>query len=147
MQWWEYNLQLCQAGTSLSLREEKRNTVLEVMRENHRMDWLGRGLKDHLVSTPCHEQGHLPLDFIWLSEWQPCNKSTTKWCSTAEHSWGELLTLTKLSFFFFFPVCLLFILHHLQPKNMSMNHFLYCFVVGFFPFSVHFVLLRGKKNI
>lgn len=25
------------------------------------MAWVGKDLKDHLVSTPCHRQGHLPL--------------------------------------------------------------------------------------
>jgi len=25
---------------------------------------VGRGLKDHLVPTPCHEQEHLPLDQV-----------------------------------------------------------------------------------
>ena len=28
--------------------------------QNHRMVWVGRDLTDHLVPTPCHEQGHLP---------------------------------------------------------------------------------------
>ena len=28
------------------------------------MVWVGRDLKDHLVPTPCHEQGHLPLDQV-----------------------------------------------------------------------------------
>jgi len=30
--------------------------------QNHRMVWVGRDLEDHLVLTPCHGQGHLPLD-------------------------------------------------------------------------------------
>ena len=28
------------------------------------MVWAGRDLKDHLVPTPCHKQGHLPLDQV-----------------------------------------------------------------------------------
>lgn len=28
------------------------------------MVWLGKDLKDHLVPTPCHEQGQLPLDQV-----------------------------------------------------------------------------------
>jgi len=26
------------------------------------MAWVEKDLKDHLVSTPCHRQGHQPLD-------------------------------------------------------------------------------------
>jgi len=32
---------------------------------------VGRDLKDHLVPTPCHEQGHLPLDQVAQSSIQP----------------------------------------------------------------------------
>lgn len=28
----------------------------------HRLVWVGRNLKAHLVSTPCCGQGHFPLD-------------------------------------------------------------------------------------
>jgi len=29
---------------------------------NHRMIWIGKVLIHYLVPTPCHGQGHLPLD-------------------------------------------------------------------------------------
>lgn len=32
------------------------------IRENHRVAWVGRDLKDHFIPTPGHRQGHLPLD-------------------------------------------------------------------------------------
>jgi len=28
------------------------------------MAWVGRDLKDHLVPTPCHGQGHFSLDQV-----------------------------------------------------------------------------------
>jgi len=31
---------------------------------NHRMAWVGRDLKDHLVPTSCHRQGCCPLNLI-----------------------------------------------------------------------------------
>jgi len=39
--------------------------------QNHRMVWVGMDLKDHLVPSPCHEQGHLPLDRVAQSSIQP----------------------------------------------------------------------------
>lgn len=38
------------------------------------MVWNGRSLKDHLVPTPCHEQGHLLLDQAAQSSIQFCLK-------------------------------------------------------------------------
>ena len=35
------------------------------------MVWVRRDLKDHLVPTPCHGQGHLPLDQLAQSPIQP----------------------------------------------------------------------------
>ncbi|GAB0192649.1 cAMP-dependent protein kinase inhibitor alpha [Grus japonensis] len=35
------------------------------------MVWVGRDLKDHLVPTPCHGQGHPPLDHIAQSLIRP----------------------------------------------------------------------------
>ncbi|XP_047906349.1 ADP-ribosylation factor-like protein 15 isoform X5 [Anser cygnoides] len=32
------------------------------VQENHRIVWVGRNLKDHPVSIPCHGQGHFPLE-------------------------------------------------------------------------------------
>uniref|UniRef100_A0A672UYG8 Tripartite motif containing 65 n=1 Tax=Strigops habroptila TaxID=2489341 RepID=A0A672UYG8_STRHB len=32
--------------------------------QNHRMVWVGRDLKAHSVPTPCHGQGHLPLELL-----------------------------------------------------------------------------------
>jgi len=32
---------------------------------------IGRDLKDHLIPTPCHEQGHLPLHQVAQSSIQP----------------------------------------------------------------------------
>jgi len=40
-------------------------------RLNHRMVWVGRDLKDHLVPSPCHGQGHLPLAHAAQSSIQP----------------------------------------------------------------------------
>ena len=37
----------------------------------HRMVWVGRGLYDHPVPTPCYRQGHLPLDQVAQSPIQP----------------------------------------------------------------------------
>lgn len=31
---------------------------------NHRMVWVGRNFKDHPIPTPCHEQGHFPLNQV-----------------------------------------------------------------------------------
>lgn len=39
--------------------------------KNSRMVWVGRGCKDHLVSTPYHTQGHLPQDQAAQSPVQP----------------------------------------------------------------------------
>lgn len=30
--------------------------------EGHRALWVGRDFENHLIPTPCREQGHLPLD-------------------------------------------------------------------------------------
>ena len=38
---------------------------------NHRMVWVGKDLKDHLVPPPCHGQGHLPLAQVAQSPVQP----------------------------------------------------------------------------
>jgi len=35
------------------------------------MVWVGRDLEDHLVPTPCHEQGHLPPAHAAQSSIQP----------------------------------------------------------------------------
>jgi len=35
------------------------------------MVWVRRDLKDHLVPTPCHGQGHFPLDQVAQSLIQP----------------------------------------------------------------------------
>jgi len=35
------------------------------------MVWVGRDLTDHLLQTPCHEQGHLPPDQGAQSPIQP----------------------------------------------------------------------------
>jgi len=35
------------------------------------MFWIGTDLKDYLVPTPCHGQGHLPLDQVSQSPMQP----------------------------------------------------------------------------
>lgn len=32
--------------------------------QNHRTAWVGRGLKNHLVSTPWHGQGYHPIDQV-----------------------------------------------------------------------------------
>uniref|UniRef100_A0A672UYG3 Tripartite motif containing 65 n=1 Tax=Strigops habroptila TaxID=2489341 RepID=A0A672UYG3_STRHB len=39
--------------------------------QNHRMVWVGRDLKAHSVPTPCHGQGHLPLEQVAPSPVQP----------------------------------------------------------------------------
>jgi len=39
--------------------------------QNHRMVWVGKALKDHLILTTCHGQGHLPLDQVAQSPVQP----------------------------------------------------------------------------
>jgi len=35
------------------------------------MVWVGRDLKDQLIPTPCHGQGHLPPDQVAPSPIQP----------------------------------------------------------------------------
>ena len=45
--------------------------LLQISSQNHRMIWVGRDLSDHLVPTPCHRQGHLPLDQVVHSPIQP----------------------------------------------------------------------------
>jgi len=54
----------------------KQNYVQEIKiriseSQNHRMVWVGRDLTYHLVPTPCHGQGHLPLDQVAQSPIQP----------------------------------------------------------------------------
>lgn len=39
--------------------------------ENHRMVWVRRGLKDHLIPIPCCTQGHLPRGQVVQSPIQP----------------------------------------------------------------------------
>ncbi|KAK4821804.1 hypothetical protein QYF61_003833 [Mycteria americana] len=39
--------------------------------QTHRMIWVAKDLKDHLVPTPCHGQGQLPLDQVAQSPMQP----------------------------------------------------------------------------
>ena len=39
--------------------------------QNCGMVWVGRDLKDHLVPTPCHGQGHLPPDQVAQSPSKP----------------------------------------------------------------------------
>lgn len=36
--------------------------------QNHRLDWAGGDLRDHLVPTPFHEQEHVSLDQIALGQ-------------------------------------------------------------------------------
>jgi len=43
------------------------------------MVWVERDLKDHLVPTPRHEQGHLLLDLVGLT------KGKTVLCASAHH--------------------------------------------------------------
>jgi len=38
---------------------------------NHKMVWVGRDLRDHVVPTHCYGQGHLPLDQVAQSPIQP----------------------------------------------------------------------------
>lgn len=36
-----------------------RTSLSYVVSQNQRMAWVRRDLKDHLITTPCHGQGHL----------------------------------------------------------------------------------------
>ena len=47
------------------------NVTGALLSQNHRMVWVGRDLKDHLIPAPCHEQGHLPLHQVAQSPIQP----------------------------------------------------------------------------
>jgi len=40
---------------------------------------VGRDLKDHLVPTPCHGQGHLPLHQVDQSPVQPSLEQPQGW--------------------------------------------------------------------
>lgn len=40
----------------------------QMARENRRRVWVGRDFKTHLVPTPCHWQGHLPVDLVALPD-------------------------------------------------------------------------------
>lgn len=46
---------------------------------DHRMDWVGRVLKDHLVPTPCHAHGPLPLNQVAQSLIRPGLKYFQGW--------------------------------------------------------------------
>ncbi|XP_061317325.1 keratinocyte-associated protein 3 isoform X2 [Pezoporus flaviventris] len=48
---------------------------------NHRMVWVGRDLKAHPVPTPCHRQGHLPIDQVAPSPVQPGLEHCQGWGS------------------------------------------------------------------
>lgn len=50
-----------------------------VLLQNHRMLWGGRDIKDDLVTTLCHEQGHLPLSQIAQGSIQPGLGTLPRW--------------------------------------------------------------------
>lgn len=39
--------------------------------QTHRMSWVGKDLKNHLLSSPCHAQGYLPLHQVAQGPIQP----------------------------------------------------------------------------
>lgn len=43
----------------------------ELIERIHRLVWVGKALKDHLVPAPCRGQGHIPLDQVAHSSIQP----------------------------------------------------------------------------
>lgn len=51
--------------------------------ENHRLGWVGRSFKDHLVPTPLPWQGHLPLERAAQSPVQPGPDRFHRRCGTA----------------------------------------------------------------
>jgi len=97
---------------------------------NHSMVWVGRNFKDHLVPSPCHEQGHLPLDQVAQSSIQPGLEHCQGGASTASLSnlCQCLITLIVKNFFLisslnlpsfsFKPLPLLLSLHALV-KSLS----------------------------
>lgn len=45
---------------------------IKVVEHNHRVVWVGRGVEEYLVPTPCRGQEHLPLDQVVPGPVQPC---------------------------------------------------------------------------
>ena len=65
------------------------------------MVWVGRELKDLLVPTPCHGQGHLPLDQAAESPVQPGLEHFREGASAASlgNLFQGLTTFTVKNFF------------------------------------------------
>ena len=81
----------------------------------HRMVWLGKDLKDHLVPTPCHEQGHLPLDQGAQSSIQPGLEPCQ---GGGSHSLsGQRAGISAKTIFDHLQIRLAFTLQHFFPKQ------------------------------
>lgn len=57
------------------------------------MVWVGRNVEDHPVPTPCHRQGHLPLDHVAQSHARTPITSITS--DMLRFSFSQLLLLFK----------------------------------------------------